>query len=67
MAEYVSMEDILCSGCGVKMKLARADFTYLGHNFHTDVMRCPKCGAVYIPEELAEGTIADAETALEDK
>ncbi|MBR3357158.1 MAG: hypothetical protein IKG46_04945 [Solobacterium sp.] len=67
MAEFVSYEDILCSRCRVRMELARADFTYLGHNFHTEVMRCPKCGAVYIPEELAEGKIADAETALEDK
>jgi len=67
MAEYVEFEDIICSGCKTKMVLARADFTYLGHNFHTDVMRCPVCGAVYIPKELAEGKIADAETALEDK
>ena len=67
MAEFVEFEDILCSGCMVKMELARVDFTYLGHNFHTEVMRCPKCGAVYIPQELAEGKIADAETALEDK
>ena len=67
MAEFVDFEDILCSGCGVKMELAQVDFTYLGHNFHTEVMRCPKCGAVYIPRELAEGKIADAETALEDK
>ncbi|MCR5795596.1 MAG: DUF3268 family zinc-finger domain-containing protein [Solobacterium sp.] len=67
MAESAVFEEIICSGCGVKMKLARADFTYLGHNFHTEVMRCPKCGAVYIPQELAEGKIADAETALEDK
>ncbi len=67
MAEFVDFEEITCSRCGVKMALARADFRYLGHNFHTEVMRCPKCGAVYIPEELAEGEIADAETALEDK
>ena len=67
MAEFVEFEDIMCSGCQVKMQLGRADFTYLGHNFHSEVMRCPKCGAVYIPQELAEGKIADAETALEDK
>ncbi|MBR7189704.1 MAG: DNA-binding protein [Oscillospiraceae bacterium] len=67
MAEYAAFEDIVCDRCRAKMELARADFTYLGHNFHTEVMRCPKCGAVYIPQELAEGKIADAETALEDK
>ena len=55
MAEFVVFEDILCSKCGVKMELGRTDFKYLGHNFHTEVMRCPQCGAVYIPEELAEG------------
>ena len=67
MAEFVVFEDILCSKCGMKMELGRTDFKYLGHNFHTEVMRCPRCGAVYIPQELAEGKIADAETALEDK
>ena len=67
MAEFVDFEDITCTRCGVKMELSQADFTYLGHNFHTDVMRCPKCGEVYIPQELAEGKIADTETALEDK
>ena len=67
MAEFVDFEDILCERCGVKMVLARADFKYLGHSFHTEVMRCPQCKAVYIPHELAEGKIADAEMALEDK
>ena len=67
MAEFVDFEDILCERCGVKMVLARADFKYLGHSFHTEVMRCPQCKAVYIPQELAEGKIADAEMALEDK
>ncbi|MBP3925874.1 MAG: DNA-binding protein [Clostridium sp.] len=42
-------------------------FDYIGHNFHTDLMRCPKCKEVYIPEKLVKGRMAEVERELEDK
>lgn len=42
-------------------------FKYLGHSFSHDVMACPKCGKVFIPQELAEGRMAEVEETLEDK
>jgi len=42
-------------------------FSYLGHEFTHPVPKCPICGFVYIPEELATGKISEVETMLEDK
>jgi hypothetical protein len=49
------------------MEKRKADFEYLGHRFFTDVLRCPDCGQVYIPEELVDTRMKDVETLLEDK
>lgn len=56
-----------CRKCGVDMEPAETYFEYLGHGLHTKLPRCPKCGEVYIPEEMAMGKIADIERSLEDK
>ena len=61
------MPKIRCRRCGVDMELKETYFEYLGHGLHTKVPRCPVCGEVYIPEELASGKIADIERTLEDK
>lgn len=58
---------IRCRRCGIDMEPAETYFEYLGHGLHTKVPRCPKCGEVYIPEDLAMGKIADIERTLEDK
>ena len=42
-------------------------FDDLGHNFHTEILGCPKCGEVYLPEALVKGRMADVERELEDK
>ena len=42
-------------------------FSYLGHTVSHEVLTCPKCGKVFIPEELAEGRMAEVEEQLEDK
>lgn len=31
------------------------------------MLRCPKCGQVYIPEDLAKGKMAQLEKSLEEK
>ena len=57
----------VCALCNCEMKPANAAFSYMGHTFGADVPRCPKCGQVYIPEELAEKRMVEAETEMEDK
>jgi predicted RNA-binding Zn-ribbon protein involved in translation (DUF1610 family) len=42
-------------------------FSYLKRTFQADVFRCPKCGLVYIPEEMARGRMAEVERQMESK
>lgn len=58
---------LLCSQCQAEMRPAKTSFSYLGHIFPIDLPRCPKCGRVYVPKELANGRMAEVEALLEDK
>jgi hypothetical protein len=57
----------ICQLCQKEMVMQKVDFKYLGHSFFTDLLRCPQCGQVYIPEELVQARIKEVETLLEDK
>jgi uncharacterized protein with PIN domain len=65
MAEDQSLK--ICQLCKKKMEKRKVDFQYLGHRFFTDLLQCPDCGQVYIPEELVKTRIKEVETLLEDK
>lgn len=58
---------MICCKCQKEMQPGKTSFKYLGNNFTTDLLRCPECGEVYIPEELAKGRMAEVEVQLEDK
>lgn len=58
---------MICYRCKKEMVPERTDFTYLGQAFFTDILRCPDCGEVYIPEEFVKDRIARVEEQLEDK
>jgi hypothetical protein len=58
---------ILCQQCQKELEPAKTYLSYLGHSFSTELLKCPVCGEVYIPEELVRGRIADVEMQLEDK
>ena len=45
----------------------KAKFMYLENGFPVEMPVCPKCGFVYVPEELALGKVLAVERALEDK
>ncbi len=57
----------LCSKCGLPLEVGKVDVGYLGSVFPVDLHRCPKCGQVFVPEELAGGKMAEVEKLLEDK
>lgn len=61
------MDEIICSKCKIPLENKSARFQYIGHEFHSEVPRCPKCGQIYLPEELVKGRIADVEASVEDK
>jgi NAD-dependent SIR2 family protein deacetylase len=56
-----------CSACSGKLDLIKVCFTYMKGNFEVDLPACPQCGLVLVPEQLANGKMAEAERILEDK
>lgn len=62
-----SNKKMICEKCDVQMEPMEARFKYLKRDFQHKVLRCPKCGQVYIPKDLAKGRMKEVETALEDK
>jgi len=56
-----------CADCNVPLQLGKVDIAYLGNSFPVDLLKCPNCGQVLIPEEMALGKMAEVEKALEDK
>jgi len=56
-----------CAKCGISLVVKKTSFTYMGRTFTHEVPRCEKCGAVFIPKELAIGRMKQVEQSLEDK
>lgn len=59
--------DWMCEPCGEKLALDKVELHYLKNAFHVELPVCPKCGAVYVFEELARGRVFEVEQLLEDK
>jgi hypothetical protein len=53
--------------CSLPLEIAKVGISYLGNTFPADLLRCPGCGFVFIPEDLALGKILEVERLLEDK
>ncbi len=58
---------MICLACDVALEPGKIEATYLGQTFPVDLPRCPKCGFVYVSEDLASGRMLKVEQALEDK
>jgi hypothetical protein len=56
-----------CAKCGVPLEASQVTVEYLGNAYPVDLCKCPKCGLVLVPEELALGRMAEVEKTLEDK
>lgn len=70
MSEYISPDDLDswdCSACGAPLVKGKVMISYLGSGFPVDLLKCPTCGQVFIPEELALGKMLEVEKSLEDK
>ncbi|MCI9351650.1 MAG: hypothetical protein HFF58_00165 [Lawsonibacter sp.] len=63
----MSEQPLICSLCQCPLEIKRVDFEYVGHTFFADAPRCPRCGQVYLSEELVKGRVAEVEMELEDK
>ena len=58
---------VRCTQCDRKLETASVTIGYMESSFQVDLLRCPKCGQVFIPEDLALGKMLKVEQALEDK
>jgi len=59
--------EMQCGLCRRPLEPATIQVSYLGNAFPVELLRCPTCGQVYIPEDLALGKMAEVEKMLEDK
>ncbi len=59
--------DLICIKCNEKLVLSKVEVSYLGNGFPVELPCCPKCGMVFVPEELAIGKMLHVEKSLEDK
>ena len=57
----------VCVKCGLALEIGKAKFSYLGHDMVSEVPVCPKCGQIYLTEDLVKGRIHAIEGSLEDK
>ena len=57
----------MCANCNIPLETGSVDVAYLGNAFPVDLLRCPNCGLVLIPEDLALGKMLEVEKQLEDK
>ena len=56
-----------CAKCGVPLVVGKVSVEYLGSAYPVNLLKCPRCGLVMVPEELALGRMAEVEKTLEDK
>ncbi|MDD2215000.1 MAG: hypothetical protein PHR60_03875 [Eubacteriales bacterium] len=65
--EFENKEGLMCSKCRLLLEPGKAHITYLKSTFPVELLTCPKCGEVYVPEDLALGKMQEVEKNLEDK
>jgi predicted RNA-binding Zn-ribbon protein involved in translation (DUF1610 family) len=58
---------VMCALCNRALEPAQVNVAYLGNAFPVELLKCPTCGQVFIPEDLALGKMVDVEKQLEDK
>lgn len=57
----------VCAKCKKPLMPGKVIASYLGSEFPIELWKCPKCGKVLVPKELATGRMLQVEQALEDK
>ena len=67
MSDSNEVPELVCGKCQQLLTLGKVTATYMNNSFQVDLLRCPACGLVYVPEGLALGKMLQVEQALEDK
>jgi hypothetical protein len=66
-AQPETTDEWLCANCNVPLQSGQITVAYLGNAYPVSLLRCPNCGLVLVPEDLALGKMVEVEKALEDK
>jgi len=53
--------------CGEELAPRTVEIRYLSSQFSVELLGCPVCGLVLVPESLATGKMLEVEQLLEDK
>lgn len=64
MDEY---KKVKCFKCGKNLEEQEKIFVYLEREFSHNVLCCPECGQVFLPEMLVKGRMKQIEMMLEGK
>jgi uncharacterized protein with PIN domain len=59
-------KELICLACNEKMVLGKVEVNYLDYIYPVELMTCPKCGQVYISEEVQKKMLS-VEDTLEEK
>jgi hypothetical protein len=57
----------ICAKCSCPVEVGPIKAMYLSGNFDVELLRCPVCKNVLVPEDLALGQMLEVEQGLEDK
>lgn len=57
----------ICAKCNCPVEEGPIKAMYLSGVFDVDLLRCPNCKNVLVPEDLALGQMLEVEKGLEDK
>ena len=60
-------DDYICFKCNERLILQKVNFSYLGRDFSSEILKCPVCGQVFIPESIIKDKMISVEQALEGK
>ena len=63
----MTIPEVICDLCNRKLERRKVKLKYMKYYMEAELLQCPVCGQVFIPEELAEGKISDVEKSLEEK
>ena len=64
---FLAATDWHCAQCNQPLQPAKVHVTYLNSVFNVELMACPGCGFILVPEDLATGKMLEVEQLLEDK
>jgi ribosomal protein S27AE len=58
---------MICGKCRLPLEIGQVEMYYQRQKLKADFPKCPRCGLVYISEELVKGRMLEIEKTLEDK